>query len=60
MTFDFSNFILNLQVNVMIMHQNDNFYLKDHESDFEEKHHLKNKFRVVYFKTMSNQKSITD
>jgi hypothetical protein len=60
MTFNFSNFTLDLQVNVIIMHQNDNFYLKDHENNFEEKHHLKDRFRVVYLKTMLNQKSIID
>jgi hypothetical protein len=54
MMLDFSNFILNLQVNVLIMHQNDNFYLKDHEDNFEQRHHLKDRFRVVYFEMMLN------
>jgi lipopolysaccharide assembly outer membrane protein LptD (OstA) len=58
--FNFSNFILNLQVNVRITHQNDNFYSKDHEDNFEERHHPKDKFRVVYFEMILNHKSIID
>jgi hypothetical protein len=60
MMFDFSNFILNLQVNVRIMNQNDNFYLKDRKDSFEQKHHMKDRFIVVYFKIMLNYKSIID
>jgi hypothetical protein len=60
MTLDFSNFIVNLQVDVRIMNQNDNFYLKDHEDNFEERHHLKDRFKVIYFKIMLSQKSIID
>jgi hypothetical protein len=58
MTLNFSNFIVNLQVKVIIMNQNDNFYLKDHEDNFEERNHLKDRFKVVHFKIMLNQKSI--
>jgi hypothetical protein len=58
--FDFSNFILNLQINVRIIHQNDNFYLKDHENNFEERYHLNDRFIVVYFEIILNQKSIID
>jgi hypothetical protein len=60
MMFYFSNFILNLKVNVRIMHQNDNFYIKNHEDNFEERHHMKDRFKVVYFEAMLNQKSIID
>jgi hypothetical protein len=60
MMFNFSNFVLNLQVNVRIIHQNDNFYFKDHEDNFEERYRLKDIFRVVYFETMLNQKLIID
>jgi hypothetical protein len=60
MTLDFSNFILNLQVNVRIMTQNVNFYLKDHKDNFEEKHPLEDRLRVVYFEVILNKKSIID
>jgi hypothetical protein len=57
--FDFSNFIFNIQVDVGITNQNDNFYLKNHEDNFDEINHLNDRFRVVYFEIMLNQKSIS-
>jgi hypothetical protein len=50
MMFDFFNFNFNLKINVGIGHQSDNFYLKNHEDNFEERHHQNDRFRVVYFK----------
>jgi hypothetical protein len=54
MTHNFSNFVLNLQVNVRVMNQNDNFYLKDHEDNFEGKYHLKDRNKVDHFKINLN------
>jgi hypothetical protein len=48
--FNFSNFILNLQVDFRIRHQNINFYLKNHEDKFDERHHLYDRFRVICLK----------
>jgi hypothetical protein len=36
---DFSNFILNFQINVIIKHRKRNFYLKNHEDNSDERYH---------------------
>jgi hypothetical protein len=56
--FDFSNFIFNFQVDVRIMHQNSNFYLKNHKIIL-----IKNIIWMIdsefaYFEIILNQKSI--
>jgi hypothetical protein len=48
MMFDFSNFILNIQFDVIIKHQNVNFYLKNHVNSFDEIYDVR--FRAVYLK----------
>jgi hypothetical protein len=48
--FIFSNFIFNIQVDVKIINQNDNFYLKNYEDNFDERHRLNNRFKVVYLR----------
>jgi hypothetical protein len=34
---NFSNFILNIKVNIRIKHQSEYFYLKNHEDNFDER-----------------------
>jgi hypothetical protein len=50
MMFDFSNFIFKLKVNARIIHQKCNFYLKDHEDNFDERYHLNDGLRIVSLK----------
>jgi hypothetical protein len=50
MVFYFFNFILNLRINVRIMHHNGNLYLKNHEDNFDERHRLHDRFEVIYLK----------
>jgi hypothetical protein len=47
---NFSNFILNIQVNIWIKHQSEDFYLKNHEDNFDERYHLNDKFIIFYLK----------
>jgi hypothetical protein len=49
MMFDFFNFIFDLQINIGIKHQNGNFCLKNYAGNSEERFHLYDRFRVIYF-----------
>jgi hypothetical protein len=49
MMFDFLNFF-NFKLMLESSIKNNNFYLKNHKDNFDEKYHLKDRFRDVYFK----------
>jgi hypothetical protein len=38
--------------------KNENFYLKNHENNSDERHHLNDRLEVAYFEIILNQKPI--
>jgi hypothetical protein len=49
MMLDFYNFILTFKLMLESKIKNNNFYLKNFKDNFEEKYHLDDRFRFVYF-----------